>query len=93
MPIDPATEVLRPLADAARQLPPLRGGKPVWPSTVWRWATRGIRDRNGAVVRLEIIKLGGTCCTSEQALTRFFRALTEDAEQPATENGILPDCQ
>jgi hypothetical protein len=81
MPIDLAIERLLPLGDAARNLPPLRGGKDVSPSTVWRWASRGIRARNGAVVRLEIIKVGGTCCTSEEALGRFFRALTDAGNQ------------
>src|SRR5262245_30283973 len=79
MAIDPAIETLRSLADAARRLPLLRQGKPVSPSTLWRWAKRGIRTRHGAVLRLERIKLGGTCCTSEEALLRFFRALTEGA--------------
>jgi hypothetical protein len=35
-------------------------------------------------VRLETIKVGGTCCTSVEALTRFFRALTEGGDPPAT---------
>jgi hypothetical protein len=81
MPINLATEVLRPLADAAGKLPPLRGGKAVSPSTVWRWSTRGVRARNGGVVRLETIKIGGTCCTSDEALARFFRTLTDGTER------------
>jgi hypothetical protein len=84
MPIDPSTEALRSLGDAARGLPALRRGKPVSPCTVWRWATRGVRARNGVLVRLETIKVGGTCCTSLEALARFFRALTEGIDRPAT---------
>jgi hypothetical protein len=76
MAIDPSTEMLRSFAEAARRLPALRGGKPVNPSSVWRWTTRGVRDRNGVPVRLEAIKVGGTTCTSDEALARFFRALT-----------------
>jgi hypothetical protein len=87
MPIDPATEVLRPLAEAARQLPPLRRGKAVSASTVWRWATRGVRARNGVTVRLETIKIGGTCCTSDEALVRFFHALTGGTQTPAQPQG------
>jgi hypothetical protein len=85
MAIDPLTERLRSLAEAARRLPALRGSKPVNPSTVWRWTTRGVRNRDGVLVRLETIKLGGTCCTSDQALVRFFRALTADAGQPCVD--------
>ena len=82
MPIEPLTEKLRSFAEAASRLPALRGGKPVSPSTVWRWSMRGVRDRHGVRVRLETIKLGGTCCTSDEALVRFFRVLTDDAGQP-----------
>ena len=82
MAIDPLTEKLRSFTEAASRLPSLRGGKPVSPSTVWRWTTRGVRDRHGILIRLETLKLGGTCCTSDQALVRFFRALTDDTSQP-----------
>jgi hypothetical protein len=82
MPIDPATEVLLPLAEAAGRLPRLRGGRAVATSTVWRWARRGVRGRGGALVRLEVLKLGGTCCTSDEALLRFFRTLSADDPQP-----------
>jgi hypothetical protein len=78
MPIDPATETLRSFVEAARRLPTLRKGKPVNPATIWRWATRGVRTRGGITVRLEILKLGGTCCTSDEALARFFQTLSAD---------------
>ena len=84
MAIDPLTEKLRSFAEAAQRLPSLRGGKPVNPSTVWRWTTRGIRARDGMLVRLEAIKVGGTCCTSDEALLRFFRALSADDPQSPT---------
>jgi Protein of unknown function (DUF1580) len=76
MAIDANNEALRPFAEAARRLPALRGGKPVHPATVWRWATRGVRGRDGAAIRLESIKVGGMCCTSDEALVRFFYALS-----------------
>jgi hypothetical protein len=82
MAIDPTTETLRPFAEAARRLPALRGGKPVHATTLWRWATRGVRGRRGATIRLETLKVGGTTCTSDEALARFFRALT--AGEPAS---------
>jgi hypothetical protein len=82
MAIDPLTEKLRSFAEAAKRLPALRGGKPVNPSTLWRWTTRGVRARNSILVRLEAIKVGGTCCTSDEALRRFFHALSAD-DQPS----------
>jgi hypothetical protein len=93
MPIDLATEAVRALAEAAGKLPHLRAARPVSPSTIWRWATRGVRARNGVVVRLETIKIGGTCCTSDQALDRFFRALSESTSQPSTpvDSHALPE--
>lgn len=97
MAIDPLTEKLRSFAEAARRLPALRVGKPVSPSTVWRWTTRGVRARNGSLVRLEAIKVGGTCCTSDEALQRFVRALSADdltppAPPPALPQGNDPSC-
>ena len=83
MAIDPLTETLRSFAEAAKRLPTLRGSKPVNTSTVWRWTKRGVRARNGVPVRLEAIKVGGTCCTSDQALQRFFRALSADDSPPS----------
>jgi hypothetical protein len=83
MAIDPTTETLRPFAEAAQRLPALRGGKPVHVTTVWRWTTRGVLAPNGTRVRLEAIKVGGTSCTSDQALARFFQALTTDRRKSA----------
>jgi hypothetical protein len=77
MAINALTEKLRSFAEAASRLPALRGGKAVNPSTVWRWTTRGVRARNGELIRLECLKVGGTCCTSDEALLRFFRALSD----------------
>ena len=83
MAIDALTETLRSFAEAAQRLPALRRSKPVNPSTLWRWTTRGVRARDGLIVRLESIKVGGTCCTSDQALQRFFRALSADDSPPS----------
>ena len=77
--IDPLTEEVIPLGAAAKRLPRLRAGRPVAPSTLWRWATAGL---NG--IRLETCKVGGTTCTSREALGRFFAALNgQPAERPA----------
>jgi hypothetical protein len=64
-------ETILPLADAAKGLPRRRGGRRVHPSTLHRWATAGCRG-----VRLEIIQIGGTRCTSREALQRFFERLS-----------------
>jgi hypothetical protein len=75
MSIDPWTEDLLSLSQAARRLPRLRAGRPVSPSTIWRWAAHGIRG-----IKLETIPVGGRTCTSAQALRRFFKALAGQPE-------------
>lgn len=69
------TETPIPLAQVAH-LPciPRRRGKTgrLHPSTVWRWALKGVRG-----VRLEVVRVGGTLCTSTQALQRFFDRLAD----------------
>ena len=40
-------------------------------ATLYRWATHGCRG-----VRLETIQIGGTKCTSQEALQRFFNRLS-----------------
>ena len=64
-------EELMSLSDAARALPRRRGGRKVNVSTVYRWTTTGCRG-----VVLESLQIGGTRCTSRQALSRFFQRLT-----------------
>lgn len=71
-------EPLMPLAQAARQLPALRGGRPVNPATLRRWSAKGLRG-----VKLETLRCGGTTCTSREALQRFFSALSGAAEPSA----------
>lgn len=77
--IDILVEDVLSLAQAARQLPSLRGakatGKGIHPITLWRWARRGLNTPDGEKVRLETIRVGGTNCTSRQALQRFLDRL------------------
>lgn len=63
------SETLMSLRDVARELPG-RGGKRLHVATVWRWAQRGVRGH-----RLETTLVGGTRCTSREALQRFFSQL------------------
>jgi len=69
---DPTKEPLIPLCrvPTLSWIPHRRRGRPLHPSTVFRWA-RGVRG-----VRLEVVRLGGTLCTSECALVRFFEAMS-----------------
>jgi hypothetical protein len=82
MAIDPLSDELMSLSQAARRLPRLRNGRPVSPSTVWRWASRGLRG-----VRLEIIRIGGVACTSAAALRDFFATLNTQPERPPAAGG------
>ena len=60
-------------------MPQLRGaratGKGVHPVTLWRWARRGLNGPDGQKVRLEVVRIGGTNCTSQEALQRFIDRL------------------
>jgi hypothetical protein len=43
MSIDPLAEELLTFAEAAKRLPRLRAGRPINPSTLWRWTRSGAR--------------------------------------------------
>jgi hypothetical protein len=85
--IDPQLERLITLAEVPRLnwLPIRRGGKRLHLSTVYRWVQRGLRG-----VRLETIQFGGTQCTTEAALLRFFQSLRNN---PRTEGTNLSRCR
>jgi hypothetical protein len=69
--IDPNAETLISLTDAAKQLPARREGKKPHISCLYRWTTTGCKG-----VVLESLQVGGTRCTSKEALARFFEQLT-----------------
>ena len=71
MAIDPNSETLISLTEAAKLLPRRRGGKRPHVSCLYRWTTSGCKG-----VILESVQVGGTRCTSKAALGRFFEALT-----------------
>lgn len=86
------------LSEAADAVPKLRG-KRLHNSTMWRWARRGCKARNGTVVRLEHCRVGGQICTTAAALDRFFSALAEadlesfrerDTAAPVFDNSPTP---
>ncbi len=69
--IDSTCETLIALADVPAHLPNRRGGRRPHVSCIYRWVQRGCRG-----IKLEAIQIGGTCCTSLEALQRFFERLT-----------------
>lgn len=71
MAIDLNSETVISLTEAARLLPARRGGKRPHVSCIYRWTVTGCR---GAL--LDSIQIGGTRCTSREALARFFERLT-----------------
>jgi hypothetical protein len=76
------------LAQAARKLPTLRGariaGKGVHPVTLWRWTKIGLNSPDGQKIRLETVRIGGTNCTSLEALQRFLDRLQGEEVPPTT---------
>src|SRR5262245_18591306 len=70
--IDSASETLVSLAQAADELPRRRRGRKTHVSTLYRWATVGCRG-----VILESSQIGGTRCTSREALQRFYTCLSD----------------
>ena len=76
--IDLASEKVLTLNDATQHLPRRRGGKRPHISTLIRWSERGVRG-----IRLEVIRVGGTLCTSLEALQRFCDRLTTGVDAPA----------
>ena len=69
--IDFTNEHVVSLNDAAQMLPRRREGKKPHPATLYRWTVRGVKG-----VILETIQVGGTRCTSVEALQRFFEQLS-----------------
>lgn len=71
MTIDPLSEQVISLTEAARLLPARRAGKRPHVSCIYRWTTSGCK---GEV--LESLQVGGTRCTSREALARFMDRLS-----------------
>ncbi len=69
--IDLSSENVFSLTEATEHLPHRRGGRAVHVATLYRWAQRGVRG-----VILESLQVGGTKCTSLEALQRFFERLS-----------------
>ena len=69
--IDSTTETLISLTEAAKTVPRRRRGRKTHLSTIYRWATVGVRG-----VVLETLQCGGSRVTSREAMQRFFERLS-----------------
>ena len=75
---DLEAETVVSLSDATKHLPRRRRGKRPHLATLYRWSTNGVRG-----VKLEVIRVGSTLCTSLEALQRFCdRCTTGDPDTP-----------
>jgi hypothetical protein len=50
---------------------------PPHPSALWRWCRKGLRARNGELVRLVHVRIGMKLYTTEEAIAEFGLALAE----------------
>lgn len=63
-------------SEAAKRVPPLRGGRPVSPSTIVRWIVDGVTGPDGDRVHLEAVRLGARWVTDDASIQRFAAQLT-----------------
>lgn len=66
-------------------LPRRRAGRRPHTSTLYRWARRGF-----AGVKLETIRVGGTLCTSVEALQRFAERLSAADPRASAPIAVTP---
>lgn len=71
--LHPGPDEVVPLLRLARCLS-ARDGKTVNRTTVYRWATAGLKSRGGQRVRLACQFVGGTICSTLADVERFFAA-------------------
>jgi hypothetical protein len=67
------------LAQVSLRIPPTKGNRPVHPSTITRWITRGARSADGSIIKLEGCRFPGGWKVTEDALERFLDRLTTAA--------------
>jgi hypothetical protein len=70
------------LSELAKRLPCVRGSKPPNRSTLYRWATVGLKSRSGQRIRLQTQFVGGTLCAGMDDVSRLCDSL-DDVEPPA----------
>jgi hypothetical protein len=82
--IDSHTEHVVSLPQASDESPRRRRGRKIHVSCFYRWTTVGCRG-----VILESIQIGGTRCTSREALQRFFERLSAPVQAEAGSGPIV----
>jgi hypothetical protein len=80
--IDCQSEHVISFSQASDESPRRRRGRKIHISCYYRWSSVGCRG-----IILETIQIGGTRCTSRQALQRFFERLSERREAGANSGG------
>jgi hypothetical protein len=76
-----ADQKVIPLTELPDHCPRRRGGKRLNVATAYRWALGGCKAKDGSIVRLPIIKVGGTQCTSTEAFQWFCDRLSAEVGQ------------
>lgn len=84
MAIDITCEQVVTLTQATRHVPARRKGKKPAVSTMYRWSMGGVRG-----IKLETLMVGGTRCTSVQALQRFFERITAATDGTLTSSSTM----
>ena len=73
-----ASNELKSLDYARKNMIPRRtDGKPVNPSTVWRWIRNGLEGLDGERITLAVTYAGSRPCVTAKDVDEFFAAVTE----------------
>ena len=66
------------LDHARKHLIPRRtDGRPISPSTLWRWIRKGLEGRHGKRIRLTVVYCGNRPHVTARGVNKFFEAVTE----------------
>jgi hypothetical protein len=74
------------MSAAAGLMGKYRDSKPTHPSTITRWAAKGVRIAGGRAIRLETIKVNGRLLTSRAAIVRFIAAQQDPPPTAVTQS-------
>lgn len=92
MSINVFEETVISLREARKLLPKSPRNKSISIPTFYRWIQKGIKAKDGTQVKLEIVKIGGSTFTSQQAIQRFVDQLSAcsndcDSQSSMTSSG------
>ncbi len=71
------------LANAAKKFLPRPNGRPVAPSTIWRWANKGVSMPDGGRIKLQVWHCGGSTYTTPNACREFIDRQTNARQAPS----------